>query len=421
MKNFALIIVFLTIVTSDKLYANDALDPQPWVGEWVNIDAEKPFTTRLVITLNNKSMIVQGFGKCTPSDCDWGVTTFNLLTIDQSRDEAVGFACWELGYKDSYMVSRLRAGKLVIEQHSIYKDRSGRSNYSKTETFTKAENGSDARAWVGEWVNTNRATRSTTRFKITLKNQSLTIQGFGKCYPSDCDWGTTNLDLLNVGSRTEAPVGFAKWDPQYLVHYYILRLKAGRLVVESFNIYKDQSGRLNSSKTETFARLEEPVAASSAASLGNDDMKVEVANGQTVILGTYSWDIEKNQQRNASRQDLFWNQLTEKVKNLVPINGAGLTLSVNKAFESITREDLLGLSYSASSLPNSSLIPGVVFALRTSDGNVAKMRVIRYRDSHDFSFPETQQFGIADKAFYLGRPKYKNYHLEVEWVLYRKP
>ena len=64
--------------------------------------------------------------------------------------------------------------------------------------------------------------------------------------------------------------------------------------------------------------------------------------------------------------------------------------------------------------------PGTVVALRTNEGNFAKLKVVMYRELHDFSFPEAKLLDAEWKAFVLKRPNTKNYHLEVEWVLYRK-
>jgi len=109
-------------------------------------------------------------------------------------------------------------------------------------------------AWAGEWVNTDPNTRSTTKLKIALTDGKLAVHGFGKCHPTDCDWGTTPLHLCSVGDRAKDVVGFASWDQKFKDHHIVLRLKAGKLSVDSFDIYKDKSGRTNRSATEMFAK-----------------------------------------------------------------------------------------------------------------------------------------------------------------------
>lgn len=117
-----------------------------------------------------------------------------------------------------------------------------------------AENDADTESWIGKWTNTDANTNSTTRLVITNDEGKLAIQGFGKCSPKDCDWGTTDLHICSVRSPAAGVVGFASWDAKFKDRHIVLRLKKGQLVVESFEIYKDDSGRTNHSATETFSK-----------------------------------------------------------------------------------------------------------------------------------------------------------------------
>ena len=145
------------------------------------------------------------------------------------------------------------------------------------------------------------------------------------------------------------------------------------------------------------------------------------AKGQTVILGTWAWDVETNKQGGREDADAWWEQVTEKKQFLVPQNGAGLVVLGKKAFDTITQTDLVALKYSDKKLPGDSLAPGTVVALRTRKGNFAKLKVVKYRALHDFSFPEAKLLDEKWRKFALNQPNEKNYHIEVEWVLYRVP
>ena len=165
------------------------------------------------------------------------------------------------------------------------------------------------------------------------------------------------------------------------------------------------------------------VAALMLAVSGRSDEKkgAEPAKGQTVILGTWTWDIETNKQGDLKGVDVKWEQATATEQFLVPLNGAGLiVLDKKKAFDKITRQDLATLQYSDKKVANDALTPGTVVALRTNEGNFAKLKVLKYRALHDFSFPEAKLLREDWKQFVLQKPNTKNYHLEVEWVLYRK-
>jgi hypothetical protein len=146
----------------------------------------------------------------------------------------------------------------------------------------------------------------------------------------------------------------------------------------------------------------------------------EIARGRTVILGTFHWDVETDRQGAVKGADLWWDQGYEGKQFLVPLNGARIAVLGTPAFVEISRADLLNVTYSPNKVPNTSLAPGTVLALRTTEGNFAKLRVVRYRESHDVSFPEAKTMRPESRALRLDRPNIRNYHLEVEWVLYPK-
>ena len=164
------------------------------------------------------------------------------------------------------------------------------------------------------------------------------------------------------------------------------------------------------------------VATVTAEAFGQSDEKKGdgPVKGRTVILGTWAWEIETNKLGNTKRADVWWEQVNDKDQFLVPQNGAGLVVLGRKDFDKITQEDLGALKYSDKKVANESLAPDTVVALRTKEGDFAKLKIIRYRELHDFSFPEAMLLDAKRRASFLKQPNRKSYHLEVEWVLYRK-
>ena len=146
----------------------------------------------------------------------------------------------------------------------------------------------------------------------------------------------------------------------------------------------------------------------------------ELSRGQTVILGTYSWDIETNSQRGPARMDVWWEQVRTGVQFLVPQAGAGFGIVNDVPFDKLGQAELSKLRYIPERLPNTALSRGTIFGLRTSEGNFARVQVVGYRDSHDFSFESAQIIPEDRRALGLKRPNVKNYHLEVSWVLFEK-
>ncbi|HEX7778295.1 MAG TPA: hypothetical protein VF424_03595, partial [Vicinamibacterales bacterium] len=146
----------------------------------------------------------------------------------------------------------------------------------------------------------------------------------------------------------------------------------------------------------------------------------ELSRGQTVILGTYSWDVETDSQRGPTRNDVWWQQVRAGVQFLTPQAGAGFAIVTDIPFDALGQAELSKLRYLPDRLANTSLLPGTVFGLRTSEGNFARVKVIGYRDSHDFSFDSAQIVPEDRRAWGLKRPNIKNYHLELSWVLFEK-
>lgn len=109
---------------------------------------------------------------------------------------------------------------------------------------------------VGTWVNTNSSTRGITRLVVTnAGGNKLNIQVFGKCSPTDCDWGKQSL--VTYGSNVQdtnhrsATVVYNKGFSDTIV---TLSLSGRQLNLQSFTEFKDQSGRQNYFSNDVFRR-----------------------------------------------------------------------------------------------------------------------------------------------------------------------
>jgi ubiquinone/menaquinone biosynthesis C-methylase UbiE len=143
-------------------------------------------------------------------------------------------------------------------------------------------------------------------------------------------------------------------------------------------------------------------------------------NGQTVLLGTFAWDVETNTQSGKARFDVHWEQVGRGVQNLVPLSGAVVALLGAVPFDSMSADAVRGVKYLGDPVPGASLTPGAVVAIRTAEGNFAKVQVIGFRALHDFSFESATLYPQERRARILARPDIPRYHLEVKWVLYRR-
>jgi hypothetical protein len=82
---------------------------EDFAGTWVNVDANTSGMTRLIVRqVNNSVVSFQGFGKCAPTDCDWGV-------INTAFTPPRMVATWDFGYKKS-IISVERSGVNLLAE-----------------------------------------------------------------------------------------------------------------------------------------------------------------------------------------------------------------------------------------------------------------------------------------------------------------
>jgi hypothetical protein len=107
-----------------------------------------------------------------------------------------------------------------------------------------------------------------------------------------------------------------------------------------------------------------------------------VWSGSGTLQGTFSFDFDGGGQT-SSGADVFWRQQTSVERKLEPQNGAQLVNLGVVNFDGLAPESLQGLAYSSSSIngnndSSNQLVTGDVFAVRTSSGNLAKVKVVLY-------------------------------------------
>ena len=144
----------------------------------------------------------------------------------------------------------------------------------------------------------------------------------------------------------------------------------------------------------------------------------------TVIPGTWLWDVESNELGGTSdNADLWWEHVTREERYLVPQNGARIAVVSGQRYEDIDLASLANLTLIEDRISgsdgNNLLRPGTLLALRTAEGNMVKLKVVRYYRLHNFEFDGAEVLPANWKDFVLTSPDIDNYHLELEWTLYR--
>lgn len=104
----------------------------------------------------------------------------------------------------------------------------------------------DLKHLVGSWHACDRDTRGVVRVDLAKRGKDLTVHVFGACHPTPCDWGTVaGIAYAESVSATEAIAFTAVYDQGFKDVIVTGLLDQGSLIFETFNRFKDASGRSN--------------------------------------------------------------------------------------------------------------------------------------------------------------------------------
>jgi hypothetical protein len=100
----------------------------------------------------------------------------------------------------------------------------------------------------GTWLNANGQTRGITKIVISGEARShagfaptMKIAAWGRCMPTDCEWGEVPFFLLNAfRSETTYRRGFAVWDSEGWSKYLIVAFEKTGLKAECITVSKEQ-------------------------------------------------------------------------------------------------------------------------------------------------------------------------------------
>lgn len=140
----------------------------------------------------------------------------------------------------------------------------------------------------------------------------------------------------------------------------------------------------------------------------------------TVILGTYSWDVESNTLGPNRQSDFWWQRIDDTRGNLVAQNGATVEV-ISHNFDMINKSYISKFpALRDGRINNQDIKPGTIALFKTAEGNYGKLRIKGYRALHDFDFKEAKEHMDASfKEYVLQKPNNEKYHLVVEYELYK--
>jgi hypothetical protein len=258
------------------------------IGNWVNTNTASNSVKQIRITgLRAGNIGVDAFGACHPTLCEWGRVPAIVYGPNVSSTTGTSFQTNQRFLSSGTEWSRTalqgsvlhtRSGlRLQVRELTVFEDGSGRKNYTKVETF-KLGDGQRARRLghpvsgyplgdrpllvagaFGTWKNLTPA-GGLVQLQIGGSQASPTIEAFGQCSPTPCDWGAVRSVTYgssissSVGSVVLAPYSFGFKNAQVVVQYGVNRAGDEQLIVKVYNEFTDGSGRSNYVLTETFQR-----------------------------------------------------------------------------------------------------------------------------------------------------------------------
>ncbi|MFZ2470958.1 MAG: hypothetical protein WAW52_03345 [Methanothrix sp.] len=113
-----------------------------FAGSWTNVDTNTGGITNLDIAVMGTDAQVHAWGKCHPTDCDWGTVQAQAFAADVSSDVLSGadtlIAVFVTSFSQTTLVIKPSGNRLKVDSYDRFTDSSGRSNYLASYTFQKA-------------------------------------------------------------------------------------------------------------------------------------------------------------------------------------------------------------------------------------------------------------------------------------------
>ena len=140
---------------------------------------------------------------------------------------------------------------------------------------------------------------------------------------------------------------------------------------------------------------------------------------QTVILGTYGWDVESNRLISTPKSD-FWYQRADKTHGSLNAQNGTTIEVVKESYASIDKASIMRRpALRDGRISNVDLKAGTVAIFKTTEGHYGKLKIKGFKALHDFNFKEAREYLDSSwQSFVLKKPDTKRYHLVVEYTLY---
>jgi hypothetical protein len=107
----------------------------------------------------------------------------------------------------------------------------------------------DIDPFAGTWTNVDTNTRGIPKLDIAVIGTTVQVQVWGNCTPTYCDWGTVQAQAFASSISSDILNGtdilIAVFDHGFSENTLVIKLAGNRLNVDSYDRFKDNSGRSN--------------------------------------------------------------------------------------------------------------------------------------------------------------------------------
>ncbi len=138
LTSLLLVVIALLMVPASPAVASTS----QFAGVWINSDPNTSGITRIIISVAGDQVTVQAFGKCTPTDCDFGPSTAYAYANSVSANLATAAQAITAQFTLSFKVTTLtinlgRNNTLQVQSFDRFTDSSNRTAYTQSYTFVR--------------------------------------------------------------------------------------------------------------------------------------------------------------------------------------------------------------------------------------------------------------------------------------------
>jgi len=248
------------------------------VGTWYNTKewTEDIRELELVEEEGEFSITAQG-----ANDGCWGMTSAGACVSGRDSKEVIGFiAKYDRESEDTFLAANVKYGILVIQAYHYSKK--GQPSYFTREFFSKKDTEPmtvsgktsnehpfmmdsdrmfdseppgpiDLSFYIGNWKNTHHSTGTIYQFRIRVENDKYYFHGAGVGSPRD--WGEISITPVAKACNSRAGTGFhGRYDFGFMEMVLSANDNQGIIIIASYNIFKDATGRSSYFRREFFYR-----------------------------------------------------------------------------------------------------------------------------------------------------------------------